>query len=100
MRAEDDILMELVVAPRHKDEKEVYIHAFITWAPDGGGLSAPRLILFIPGYRDPGTLWMRARVGPRPGLDAVKTEEPPRCGYRGVCVNPVAKGKVCASPCN
>jgi hypothetical protein len=80
MKAEDDILMELVegqVCPcalRPGHQMEV-----------GGQLKAS------------GTHWIGAWVGPRRDLDAVERRRAPAIR---AAANPVAKGNVCASPWN
>jgi len=45
---------------------EIYLHAFLPSAPEGGEWSASR-----PGRCSPGTHWTGGCVGPRTGLDAV-----------------------------
>jgi hypothetical protein len=50
---------------------EVYLHAFLTSALDGGEWSASRPGRFIPKVRTPGTSWVGGCVGPRTGLDPV-----------------------------
>jgi hypothetical protein len=50
---------------------EVYIHAFLTSALDGGEWSASRPGSFTPRERAPGTHWIGGWVGPEVGLDTV-----------------------------
>jgi hypothetical protein len=50
---------------------EVYFHAFLTSALDGGEWSASRLGHFIPGENVSGTDLIGGFVGPRAGLDEV-----------------------------
>jgi hypothetical protein len=56
---------------------EVYLHAFLTSALDGGQWSASRLGRFTPKERAPSTHWIGGWVGPRAVLDtAVKRKIP------------------------
>jgi len=50
---------------------EVYLHAFLTAAIDGGEWSASHLGRFTPGETASGTHWIGVWVGPRAGLDVV-----------------------------
>jgi hypothetical protein len=50
---------------------EVYLHAFLTSALDGGELSASSYGSFTPGERVPNTHCIGSWVGSRAGLDAV-----------------------------
>jgi hypothetical protein len=50
---------------------EVYLHAFLTSALDGGEWSASRPGHFTPKERAPGTHWIGSLVGPRASLDAM-----------------------------
>jgi hypothetical protein len=50
-------------------EVDIYGHIFFTSALVGGEWSVSRHGCFTPGERVPGTHWIRAWVGPRPGLD-------------------------------
>jgi hypothetical protein len=50
---------------------EVWLHAFLTSARDGGDWPASRLGRFTPRERAPGTHWIGGWVGPRTVLDAV-----------------------------
>jgi hypothetical protein len=50
---------------------EVYLHAFLSSALDGGEWSAPLPVRFTPSERAPGNHWIGGWVGPRAGLDAV-----------------------------
>jgi hypothetical protein len=50
---------------------EVYLHAFLALALDGGEWSASRPSRFTPRERAPGTHWIGGWVGPRTVLDAV-----------------------------
>jgi len=51
---------------------EIYCHAFLILALDGGEWSASRSGRFISGGRAPGTHWIGGWMGPRAGLDAVE----------------------------
>jgi hypothetical protein len=51
---------------------EVELHAFLSWASDGGELSASRTGRFTPGEGVPCTHSIGGWVGPRTGLDAVE----------------------------
>jgi hypothetical protein len=65
---------------------EVYLHAFLTSALDGGEWSASRPGCFTGGERAPGTHWIEGLVGPRAGLDTVaktKNSYPYRESKRG-----------------
>jgi hypothetical protein len=50
---------------------EVWLHAFLTSALDGGERSASRPDRFTPRERAAGTHWIGGWVGPRAFLDAV-----------------------------
>jgi hypothetical protein len=50
---------------------EVYLHAFLTSALDGGEWSASCLCHFIPREKVPGTHWIGRWVGPTARLDMV-----------------------------
>jgi hypothetical protein len=50
---------------------EIYLHAFLTSALDGGEWSASRPGRFTRRERAPGTHWKGGWMGPRTGLDAV-----------------------------
>jgi hypothetical protein len=51
---------------------DLYLHAFLTSAVDGGEWSASRPGCFTPRERAPGTHWIGGWVGSSAGLDAVK----------------------------
>jgi hypothetical protein len=50
---------------------EVYLHALLTSALDGGEWSESRPDRFIPRERVPGTHWIGGWLGPRAGLDVM-----------------------------
>jgi hypothetical protein len=50
---------------------EVYLHAFLITALDGGELSASRPVSLNPRERAPGTHRIGGWVGPRAGLNVV-----------------------------
>jgi len=50
---------------------ELYFHAFLTSALDGGKLSASSFGRFTPGERAAGSRWVGSWVGPRTALDAM-----------------------------
>jgi len=54
---------------------EVYLHAFLTSAPDGGEWLASGPGRFTPRGRATGTHCVRCWVGPRADLDAVVSRE-------------------------
>jgi hypothetical protein len=56
---------------------EVYLHAFLTSALDGGEWSALCSCRFTPRERAPGTHWIGGWAGPRAGLDAAVREKFP-----------------------
>jgi hypothetical protein len=88
-------------APRHEGVlggAEVYLHAFLTLALDGGELSAPLPGSFTLRQRVPGTPWLGGWVGPRAVLDAMvkrKIPSPRReLNPRTLIVQPVAQRQV------
>jgi hypothetical protein len=58
---------------------EVWLHAFLTSALDGGEWSASRPGRFIPREKAPGNHWVGGWDGPRAGLDVVKSKIPSPC---------------------
>jgi hypothetical protein len=56
---------------------DVYLHAYLTLASDGGEWSASRLGRFTPRERAPGTHWIGGCVGPRVGQDTVTKRKIP-----------------------
>jgi hypothetical protein len=50
---------------------EVYLHALLASAVDGGEWSASNLGCFTPGEETPGTHWIEGWLIPRNSLDAV-----------------------------
>jgi hypothetical protein len=74
---------------------EVYLHAFLTSALDGGEWSTSRPGLFNPREKEPDTHWIGGWVGPRAVLDVVvkrKIPNPRReLNSRTPVVQPVAQ---------
>jgi len=62
---------------------EVYIHAFLTLALDGGGWLASR-----PGHFTPGTHWIGGWVEPRTGPEIKKTTSLPLPGIEARSSSP------------
>jgi len=70
---------------------DVWLHAFLTSALDGGQWSASRPGRFTPRERGPGTHWIGGWVGPIVGLNAVaKRKIPASAGNRTPVVQLVA----------
>jgi hypothetical protein len=68
---------------RRTGRMEVYLHALLTSALDGGEWSASRCGRFTPRERAPYTHWRGGWVVPTDGLDAVvKRKIPPSTGIR------------------
>jgi hypothetical protein len=61
---------------------EVWLHAFLISALDGGEWSASRLGRFTPRERAPGTHWIGGWVGPRAVLEAVVKKKIPSPHWR------------------